>query len=206
MIGRLGELLVEKQLIEHGWHPVRLDTAQMASNADLVAIKGLHRVSLQVKTANNATSASTRSLSVAFGYYGTGYVHGAKLMFNSKPSPLVVDIVVGVSYGASPRFVVLPVALAEMLTRKHFDYWYPVPKKDGSQRSPSFPFHLRFPIESGHPHLAHLRMIERHLLAFENHWELLSEPPNRLHDKAEWSLHTPSPELSTSLLGSDRRQ
>ena len=40
MVGRLGELLVEQQLIERGWHPVRLDTAQMASNADLLAIKG----------------------------------------------------------------------------------------------------------------------------------------------------------------------
>ena len=38
MVGRLGELLVEQQLIERGWHPVRLDTAQMASNADLLAI------------------------------------------------------------------------------------------------------------------------------------------------------------------------
>ena len=95
--GTRGELLVEMQLIEHGWHPVRLDTAQMASNADLVAIKGVHRVSLQVKTANNATSKNPCSLSLAFGYYGTSYLHGSKPMFNSKPSPLVADIVVGVS-------------------------------------------------------------------------------------------------------------
>ncbi len=208
LIGRLGELLVEKQLFEHGWHPVRLDTAQMASNADLVAIKGMHRVSLQVKTANNATSENPFSLSLAFGYYGTSYLHGSKPMFNSKPSPLVADIVVGVSYGASPRFVVLPVALAEKLCRKHFDYWYPVPKKDGSQRSPSFPFHLRFPIALDHPHVVHLKMMRRNLLAFENHWDLLSEPPDRLHDKAEWSLQIPStePKLHTPLLGADHRQ
>ena len=191
LIGRLGELLVEKQLIEHGWHPVRLDAAQMASNADLVAIKGMHRVSLQVTTANNATSDNPSSLSLAFGYYGTSYLHGSKPMFNPKPSPLVADIVVGVSYGASPRFVVLPVALAEKLCREHFDYWYPVPKKDASQRSPSFPFHLRFPIATGHPHLAHLEMIMCNLLAFENRWDLFSQPPNRLHDEAEWSLQTP---------------
>ena len=112
LIGRLGELLVEQQLIERGWHPVRLDTAQLASNADLVAIKGMHRVSLQVKTANNPKSEDPHSLSLAFGYYGPKYLDRSKPMFNSKPSPLVADIIVGVSYGASPRFVVLPVALA----------------------------------------------------------------------------------------------
>ena len=135
LIGRLGELLVEQQLIERGWHPVRLDTAQLASNADLVAIKGMHRVSLQVKTANNPRSENPHSLSLAFGYYGPKYLcrcrppcssnccH-SKPMFNSKLSPLVADIIVGVSYGVSPRFVVLPVAFAEKLCRKHFDYWY----------------------------------------------------------------------------------
>ena len=40
VVGRLGEWLVEKQLLERGWHSVRLDTGQMlASNADLPAIK-----------------------------------------------------------------------------------------------------------------------------------------------------------------------
>ena len=37
-IGLLGELAVEMQIVQHGWHPVRLDTAQMASNADLIAV------------------------------------------------------------------------------------------------------------------------------------------------------------------------
>ena len=190
LIGRLGELLVEKQLIEGGWHPVRLDTAQMASNADLVAIRGMHRVSLQVKTANNVTSENPDSLSLTFGYYGTGYLHGSKPMFNSKTSPLVADIVVGVSYGTSSRFMVLPVALAEKLCRKHFDYWYSVPKKDGSQRSPSFPIYLRFPISPNDPHHhgPHWKEMERNFLAFENRWELLSEPVDCLHDGAKWSL------------------
>ena len=190
LIGRLGELLVEKQLIEGGWHPVRLDTAQMASNADLVAIRGMHRVSLQVKTANNVTSENPDSLSLTFGYYGTGYLHGSKPMFNSKTSPLVADIVVGVSYGTSSRFMVLPVALAEKLCRKHFDYWYSVPKKDGSQRSPHFPsisvsrYRLMILIIMDHTG----KEMERNFLAFENRWELLSEPVDCLHDGAKWSL------------------
>ena len=208
LIGQQGELLVEKQLIEHGWHPVRLDTAQMASNADLIAIRRMHRVSLQVITANNATSENPHSLSITFGYYGSGYLHGSKSMFNSKPSPLVADIVVGVSYDASPRFVVLPVALAEKLCRRHFDYWYHEPKKDGSQRSPSFPFYLRFPFAPYNPHLPHWKMIEHNLLAFENRWDLLSKPIDRLHDKAKWCLQTPPPEpdLPMPALGFDRRQ
>ena len=188
LIGRLGELLVEQQLIERGWHPVRLDTAQLASNADLVAIKGMHRVSLQVKTANNPKSEDPHSLSLAFGYYGPKYLDRSKPMFNSKPSPLVADIIVGVSYGASPRFVVLPVALAEKLCRKHFDYWYPKEKKDGSQRSSSFPFHLHFPYTRKNPHYCHLKTIKRDCVAFENRWELLSESVGRLHDKIAWSL------------------
>lgn len=39
-IGLLEELAVELQLAKHRWYSVRLDTAQMASNADLIAIKG----------------------------------------------------------------------------------------------------------------------------------------------------------------------
>ena len=68
LIGRLGELLVEKELLERGWHLVRLDTAQMASNADLVAIKKMHRTALQVKTTSNAKAENPHSLSLFFGY------------------------------------------------------------------------------------------------------------------------------------------
>jgi hypothetical protein len=49
-VGLLGELEVEMQLARNGWHPVRLDTAQMASNADLLAINREKRVSIQIKT------------------------------------------------------------------------------------------------------------------------------------------------------------
>ena len=66
IVGRLGELLVEQQLLERGWHPVRLDTAQMASNADLLAIKEKCRVSLQVKT-TNVKSKHSHSQSLSFG-------------------------------------------------------------------------------------------------------------------------------------------
>ena len=46
--GLLGELEVELHLVKNAWHPVRLDTNQKASNADLVTVKKLKRVSLQM--------------------------------------------------------------------------------------------------------------------------------------------------------------
>jgi hypothetical protein len=49
-IGLLGQLLVEQRLVENGRHPVRLDAARMAANADLLAIKERNKVTLQVKT------------------------------------------------------------------------------------------------------------------------------------------------------------
>ena len=49
-VGLLGELQVEQRLVEEGWHPVRLDTGRMASNADLLAVNRQHRVSIQVNT------------------------------------------------------------------------------------------------------------------------------------------------------------
>ena len=115
---------VEQQLIERGWH---LDTAQLESNADLVAIKGMHRVSLQVKTTNESNN-------FQFGW-STAYCRDPKRLFNSKDSPLEADVVVGLNCPAS-KFVVLPVVFAEKLCRAHFDYWSEVPKKDGSQRGP----------------------------------------------------------------------
>lgn len=42
-VGLLGELQVNQRLVEKGWHPVRLDTAQMAVNHR-------DRVLIQVKT------------------------------------------------------------------------------------------------------------------------------------------------------------
>ena len=52
-VGLLGELEVELMLVRQGWHPVRLDTGQMASNADLLAISREHRVCIQVKTTDS---------------------------------------------------------------------------------------------------------------------------------------------------------
>lgn len=184
MVGRLGELLVENKLLELGWHIVRLDTGQMlASNADLLAIKERDRVSLQVKTTNVGHSFSH---SLGFGY-ATGYLLSGKPIFNSKPGPLSADVIVGVSYGPSPKFVVLPVALAEKLCRCHCDYFYSVPKRNGKKRSASFPIYLRLSGQA-RDHSRQHEKIKNNLLDFENRWDLLSKPLDLLHDETAWSI------------------
>jgi hypothetical protein len=105
-IGLLGELQVEERLVENGWHPIRLDTAQMASNADLIAINRRQRVSIQVKT-TDAMHRHSHSHALGFGY-STSYLRDAVSIFNSKESPIIADVVVGTSYnGSASRFVVL---------------------------------------------------------------------------------------------------
>ncbi len=104
-VGLLGELQVETRLVEQGWHPVRLDTAQMAVNADLFAVKGRKRVALQVKSTKGTDHSHAGFL--GFGY-ATAHLRDGTPIFNSKDSPLEADVIVGVHYipGAS-RFVVM---------------------------------------------------------------------------------------------------
>lgn len=188
-VGLLGELAVEMQIVQRGWHPVRLDTAQMASNADLIAIKGQHRVSVQVKTTNAETQHPVDDSAgwLSFGY-ATGYLRDSKPLFNSKNSPLIADVVIGVSYHPRrTRFVVMPVAFAEALCRVHCDYWSRVPTKGGSKRSQSFPVYLLF-TANRQAHKEHFNRIKRNVLKFENAWDVLSEDIATLHDPLKWPL------------------
>lgn len=186
-IGLLGELQVEQRLVEQGWHPVRLDTAQMASNADLMAVNREHRVSIQVKT-TDAAKQHRHSQWLGFGY-STGYLRDGSSVFNSKRSPLIADVVVGVSLTPErSRFVVMPVAFAEALCRFHCDYWVSVPTRTKTgRRSHSFPIYLCFTADRK-THAQHYERVKRNLLAYEDCWDVLSEPIERLHDPALWQL------------------
>jgi hypothetical protein len=194
-VGLLGELAVEMELVQRGWHPVRLDTAQMASNADLLAVNRQQRVSIQVK----ATKKQPRSQWLQFGY-ATGYLRaktsptnasGAKI-FNAKDSPLIADVVVSVmsDYPGASRFVVMPVAFAEALCRLHCDYWSSVPAKTVTgKRSDSFPIYLCFEADlKTHAHAKHHELIKRNILKFEDAWDVLSETVSKLHDPKRWPL------------------
>ena len=186
-VGIMGELEVELMLVRRGWHPVRLDTAQMAANADLLAMSREHRVSIQVKT-TDADKQHSHSQWLGFGY-STGYLKDAKPIFNSKKSPLVADVIVAVNYRAKgSRFVVMPIAFAEQLCRSHCNYWYSVPKRAGSgKRSHSFPIYLCFDAQPK-SHASYNARVRRNLEAFENAWNVLFEPIDKLHDPRAWPL------------------
>jgi hypothetical protein len=192
-VGLLGELEVEMQIIQQGWHPVRLDTAQMASNADLLAVNRQRRVSIQVKTTDALKQhVKSHNEEVAgwlnFGY-STGYLSDGKSIFNSKKSPLIADVVVAVSYfPQKSRFIVMPVGFAETLCRLHCDYWNSVPTKAAKgQRSKTFPIYLPF-VGNRQVHFKHFERIQRNVLRFENAWNILSEDVDRLHDPTKWPL------------------
>lgn len=190
-IGLLGELQVEIELAKAGWHPVRLDTAQMASNADLLAINRRKRVAIQVKT-TDFSKQTMNSEWLQFGY-ATGFLRDDKNIFNSKVSPIIADVIVGVGYrdGAS-RFVVLPVALAEKLCRLHARYWSRVPARKRAtgklgKRSDSFPLYLCF-TASRKTNSRHHDRIKRNVEKFEDAWSILKKSPEKLHDPKSWPL------------------
>ena len=91
----------------------------------------------------NVKSKHSHSQSLSFGY-ATGYLRDGKPIFNSKPSPLVADIIVGVGYDSPSRFVVMPVAFAEKLCRKHCTTGSKYRSRAAKIRSASFPIYLRF--------------------------------------------------------------
>jgi hypothetical protein len=134
-IGLLGQLLIEQRLVENGWHPVRLDAARMAANADLLAIKERNKVALQVKTTAH---------SGCFGFgRATRYLRDGQSIFTSVESPIIADVVVAVKLGSEgARYLVLPVVLAEALCRLHCDWWFAMPMQNGEARSRSFPIYL----------------------------------------------------------------
>lgn len=192
VIGRLGEVLVEQQLLERGWHPVRLDTAQMASNADLMAINGPLRVSIQVRTTDTRHK-------LFFGRCdGCLKEEDPKPFYNSKLSPIIADIVVSVWYGEPPVFVVMPVAFAENLGRAGCISWYNTPKKDGTRRSPGFPLYLKHHIAGTMTDRD--RALMKYLDEYQDRWDVLSEPIENLHDPKHWPVECPC-ELVAPCLG-----
>lgn len=166
---------------------MRLDTAQMAANADLLAVDRRQRISIQVKT-TDAAKKHSHATWVGFGY-STNYLRDKKSVFNSKLSPLIADVIVAVSYKpAGSRFFVLPVAVAEALCRIHCDYWYSVPTGTASgKRSHSFPIYLCL-TKARAGHADHDERIKRNLLRYEDAWDVLSASVDKLHTLKSWDV------------------
>lgn len=184
-VGLLGELQVEMRLVEEGWHPVRLDTAQMAVNADLFAVRKSDRIAIQVKTTKGTGHSHAGFL--GFGY-ATSHLKDGTPVFNSKDSPLVADVIVGVHYvREASRFVVLPIAIAERLCSELAHWWFSMPLLDGRARTTNFPLYLCFTANRSTHADFHERM-KRNLAVFENAWHVLSEPIDKLHDANAWQI------------------
>lgn len=182
--GLLGELEVERCLVQNFWHPVRLDTAQMASNADLIAVNRKRRVAIQVKT---STSPRGGHSWLFFGY-AASFLRTGKPIFNSKNSPLIADVVIAVSYySAGSAFVVFPVALAEKLCALHATYWNSVPTKKQAERSAAFPIYLPLNAERK-THPEHYARLRRNVQPYLNAWHILKEDVEKLHDPKRWPL------------------
>ena len=130
--GRLGELLVEVELVKRGFHVERLDGSSKAMNGDLIAVRRDTKAIIQVKT---NTSQSNRGF---FGY-ATKYLTHGEPFFNAKPGPIVADFLVIVTNVNAPIFHILGIEEAEDFARTQADRWFATPKRDGSARSASFP-------------------------------------------------------------------
>ena len=129
---KIGEVLVELELLKRDWHVERLDGAAKAVNGDLIAIKGRKRVVIQVKSALSWKRPS-------FGHAGAFLKYG-KPIFNSGDATIFADVLVTVC-GTSdePYFLVFTIEDAETLARAKATEAFAKPKRDGNKRSPDFP-------------------------------------------------------------------
>jgi hypothetical protein len=123
---------------------------------------------------------------LGFGY-STNYLREGKSFFNSKDSPLLADIVVAVGYKENAsQCVVQPVAFAEKLCRVL--YSIPARKRDTmklGKRSQTFPIYLCFDANRV-PHRQHHERIKRNLRAFQDKWQILNAPIQKLRKSASW--------------------
>jgi hypothetical protein len=138
--GKIGEVLVELELLKLGWHVERLDGAAKAVNGDLIAIKGRKRIVIQVKSALSWSRPS-------FGH-ASGWLLKRKPFFNAGGPTVMADVLVTVCGSADkPHFHVFEIGHAERLARKAAIRWHRTPTKGGRRRSANFPlsFHLTDP-------------------------------------------------------------
>lgn len=138
--GKIGEVLVELELLKRGWHVERLDGAAKAVNGDLIAIKGRKRIIIQVKSALSWSRPS-------FGH-ASGWLLKKKPFFNAGGPTVLADALVTVCGDAGdPHFHIFEIGYAERLARRAAARWYKKLTTRGRRRSANFPmsFHLSDP-------------------------------------------------------------
>lgn len=107
--GRIGEVLVELELLRQGWHISRLDSTTFAANGDLIAVRGNAMHVVQVK--------ATKEPAVYFGTTAP-FLKDGKPFFNRAPSPIRATALVAVAESlGQPKYFVFSIAQAEALAQ-----------------------------------------------------------------------------------------
>ena len=135
--GKIGEVLVELELLKRDWHVERLDGSAKAVNGDIIAIRYKSRIVIQVKSALSWKRPS-------FGH-ASAYLIEGKPFFNRDNPTVQADALVTVCGSAEkPIFHIFEISHAEQLAQSSAIEWFQKKKKSGIQRSPHFPlsFHL----------------------------------------------------------------
>jgi hypothetical protein len=130
--GKIGEVLVELELLKRDWHVERLDGAAKAVNGDLIAIRGFARVVIQVKSALSWNRPS-------FGHAGPYLIKGESFFNKDNPTVYADALVTVCGDTHEPAFHIFTIEDAEKLARDHSEHWYAKAKKSGQIRSPHFP-------------------------------------------------------------------
>src|SRR5450631_1311837 len=90
------ENLVIIELLRRGWHVVNLNAINNTANADLIAIKGSKRITIQVKGMDGSEDKSFRH-HVSFSRTCGDYLLKGIPFFNSKSGPVKADYFIGVT-------------------------------------------------------------------------------------------------------------
>jgi hypothetical protein len=142
--GKIGEVLVELELLKRDWHVERLDGSAKAVNGDLIAIRGRRSLVIQVKSALSWKRPS-------FGHAGP-FLKQKKRFFNKENPTVLADALVTVcGSAANPIFHVFSIKNAEKIAQAGAKKWFRTKTRGGAQRSENFPvsFHLDDPAMKG---------------------------------------------------------
>jgi hypothetical protein len=123
MVGRLGEIAVERELLRRGW-TVGNFNATVANTAayDLFAVKGKRRVCLRVK------AASGRMVQYTVKGHGSAF---NSLMSNDDGDFVVIALFKDEN---NPEFYIMPTQVMDDAMRKIYTLWLKSPKKGGLPR------------------------------------------------------------------------
>lgn len=161
--GLLGENLVINELLWRGWVPMNTNVGyRNTPNVDVFAAKGNLKVALQVKS---SADKAYRSVQVGYG--------DRKKFFNGKPGP-TADFIIFVRIFDLKKYdcYVVPVKVAEAAVARGYSRWNQTPKRDGKQRSASFPASIPFELNKNRPNESNYK---KKWAAYLSAWHLLEQ-------------------------------